>query len=149
MNIISPELTYDSFTFYLTGQVPIWTIPGPLSGDLVAGLIVAFRTILTGIRSVSNDGWIKLSMGSHTSELLLFGYSLEHYEAYSDKDHFGWQIEGIVSKGVYNLYSFASPEFIQGFISMCNAFNVDFRDYVSGLPFKTENNKLIHYDIKY
>lgn len=35
----------------------------------------------------------------------------------------------------YNLFKFTNSTFIQGAISMCNAFDVDFRNYFYGLPF--------------
>lgn len=35
----------------------------------------------------------------------------------------------------YNLYGFTKPSFFQGIVSMCNSFEVDFRNYIYGLPF--------------
>lgn len=35
----------------------------------------------------------------------------------------------------YNLYRFKTSAFIQGIISVCNLFSIDFRDYIYGLPF--------------
>jgi len=43
-----------------------------------------------------------------------------------------------------SLYKFQSPDFIQGFITICNAFHSDYRIYMVGLPFKsdTEDNNI-------
>ena len=38
--------------------------------------------------------------------------------------------------------------FLQGFISICNAFSVDFRRYVHGLPFKVRNDQKEYYEIQ-
>lgn len=43
----------------------------------------------------------------------------------------------------YDLVSFETPEFIQGFISICRAFQVDFTDYVLGDPFMYHENTKI------
>jgi hypothetical protein len=43
---------------------------------------------------------------------------------------------GQADRQEYALLRFESENFIQGFISGCNAFNVDFRDIVIGLPFE-------------
>jgi hypothetical protein len=44
-----------------------------------------------------------------------------------------------------SLIMFRSPRFIQGFISGCNAWGVDFRDLVVGLPFTHAVNGDVHY----
>jgi hypothetical protein len=53
-------------------------------------------------------------------------------------------------KELYTLVSFRTAEFIQGFISTCNAYNIDFRDYVLGSPFKYiyETQQIINYTIE-
>jgi hypothetical protein len=37
---------------------------------------------------------------------------------------------------------------VQGFISICNAFDVDFRDYIIGTPFKYIQNTIVNYQIE-
>lgn len=63
---------------------------------------------------------------------------------------FGWWIESIDDADMYHLYAFDDAQFIQGFISICNAFNVDFRDYIFGPPFKYNHNtkEIIYYTIQ-
>lgn len=41
----------------------------------------------------------------------------------------------------YSLYGFQTPSFFQGIVSMCNAFEVDFRNYIYGLPFDSRGNQ--------
>jgi hypothetical protein len=41
----------------------------------------------------------------------------------------------------YNLYTFATAYFMQGVISMCASFNVDFRNYIFGFPFIKDGTK--------
>jgi hypothetical protein len=41
----------------------------------------------------------------------------------------------------YNYYIFQTNKFFQGIISICNAFGVDFRDYIYGFPFDVKGNK--------
>lgn len=40
----------------------------------------------------------------------------------------------------YNLYHFSDSSFLQGIISICNYFQVDFRNYLYGLPFDANAN---------
>ena len=50
----------------------------------------------------------------------------------------------------YKLYTFNIAEFIQGFITICRAFQVDFRYYIQGNPFRydTGNNTQTFYSIE-
>lgn len=41
----------------------------------------------------------------------------------------------------YSLYAFRKASFFQGIVTICNAFGVDFRDYIFGLPFDAEGNQ--------
>lgn len=44
---IDPDTDYDSLTFYgPKDNQPLWTIKGTLSGDLVAGILVAINLML-------------------------------------------------------------------------------------------------------
>lgn len=40
----------------------------------------------------------------------------------------------------YNLFRFQTNYFFQGIISICNAFHVDFRNYIYGFPFDMNGN---------
>jgi hypothetical protein len=47
--------------------------------------------------------------------------------------------------GRYHLYRFRKSAFMQGMVSMFTGFQVDFRDYLWGLPFNWQLKKLIMY----
>lgn len=51
------------------------------------------------------------------------GDTLNQYHV--DLHYYGWWIGDSISYN-FSLYQFQSPEFVQGFISICNAFQVDF-----------------------
>lgn len=126
------SLTFDDYN---------WRIDGPLSSDLVAGLIAAIKTVLSGPVNIRlNDRELVINqfdhyiLKSHLSrgELLI---------QYLPPNKYGW---AIADAHGYNLYIFETNEFVRGFISMCDAFQVDFRDYIAGPPFKTSNRPLTH-----
>ena len=41
----------------------------------------------------------------------------------------------------YSLYAFQTNSFFQGVVSICNAFEVDFRNYIYGFPFDKFGNQ--------
>lgn len=43
----------------------------------------------------------------------------------------------------YDLYAFDTPQFMQGIISMATACEVDFREFIYGLPFDSKNRKYL------
>lgn len=64
-------------------------------------------------------------------------------------DMFAWWISvGDGDRDFFYLYTFRTPEFIQGFISMCDAFNVDFRAFILGNPFKITDGVRTDYNIE-
>jgi hypothetical protein len=168
---IDPNLTYRSFTFIAEDDGIEWTIPGPLSGDLVAGLLIALDLItdelVEGYLTRHNLKRVEIVEDDHMLRLYLAdpGDILETIRRYriqivddipyhmrmitQDRTYqllgiiqhgqpheheFGWFIQdAILNK--YVLYSFRSPEFIQGIISMFNAFGMYFEQRVYGLPF--------------
>jgi hypothetical protein len=173
---------YGEFVFYDHNKqyYSLWTIPGPLSRDLVAGLVAGLRLMLDDIqRKIDRKGNYIVSltiMGrtgrEHWTFNVMNGYEsvmelyFPHAKGYHSKEMitlvqnhrfgpnphnewFGWWIRA-PNDLRYALYSFPTPDFIQGFISMCNAFGVDFRDYVYGLPFKYnhETREVTYYQIE-
>lgn len=58
----------------------------------------------------------------------------------SDDGYYGLWIRG-TNKYFYSLYNFRTSRFFQGIISMCDAFQVDFRNYIYGLPFDKYGNQ--------
>lgn len=168
IDVIDEDIIYDNFTLYIESLRIRWSIPGPLSGDLVAGLALAvdilykdsvinYEHIDNGRKliALSPEGYQDYDITFHNLDFALSNY---HFIARSKqriaedlvlaskttgylkwpntKGYFKWWILD-PEVGSYYLHAFRTLEFIQGFISMCNAFNVSFQDYVVELPFKT------------
>lgn len=53
---------------------------------------------------------------------------------------YGIWIRGEI-RGLYNLYRFRTNSFFQGIVSVCHKFQVDFRNYIFGLPFDGYGNQ--------
>lgn len=172
---LEPLQVYDSllFSYSKDPDHPLWTLNGPFSGDLIAGLVVGMSTIINNIivnyeREVNyiiNIVNRKELISIDAQSALQFEHVLHEYIAYNDifndqlieyqhnvdLGYYGWWIRDYLE---YSLYQFQTVDFIQGFISICNAFEVDFRDYIAGPPFQSDNKgnnipyNIIGYDIE-
>lgn len=171
---IVPTIEYNAFTFIDQDEGNQWSIPGPLSGDLVAGLLVALDVLIdemadTGL-TVHHGKRVEITSVVDEITIWISDYEkilevLENYRRIIQKDvpeymqmltmnprhrprnwqpkelkvpaagEFGWWIYD-PSVDNYKLYSFRSADFIRGIISMCNAFDVDYRDYIYDHPFR-------------
>lgn len=167
---IEQETVYQALTFYandITGNKNniVWTIPGPLSGDLIAGLLVGLNTVLSDLLTnfgtyeydyrldiVFNEGrriiTIDLTyeyikdiipdyMVSEVREVIDLATTVQEL---LDNKTFAWIIDNMDTANFQEpnsaiIYKFKSADFVQGFISICTGFNVDFRNYVIGRPF--------------
>lgn len=172
---IQPGVTYDEFTFmsdidenYVDWDI-YWSIE-ELSGDLVAGLLVGINLLIDDIipngEDTLRENIIRIDYGNSVIghnlhekgiENILRNYIAENvqYNEIVNKtvdlpitNDFLWWLPNLVDN-TFILYKFQTPEFIQGFISTCNGFNVDFRDYILGPPFKVnDQGQEIYYDIQ-
>lgn len=113
---------------------------------------------------VDNAKYIKLKYENY-EDIILLGYDNNFNEKMRDIIYFknisnvasiinfkpeigyyGWWIQASLN---YNLYKFKDRTFIDGFISFSKFAIVDFRKYVIGLPFYTdENNDYVEYEIE-
>ena len=170
-----------------------WRIQGPLSGDLVAGLLIGLQLMFTQIilanttdQDYPDIGYfvvIKHSPGEYLdyfdqdndiqvqsrgdiqdddavlNYIIYINYEADRiiYEMENRRDpyfepgKYGWWISTTrLDREYYDLVTFTSAEFIQGFISMCSAFGVDFRRFVFGSPFMydRQSNEPIFYAIE-
>lgn len=155
---ISSVGNYNSVSLYIEGSL-LWTLSGPISGNLVAGIAVMIsilinKTSKSNVIRIINDTYIiNISLNDPDSLNLAFSQyliadqiSLPNFNDYHpDNYNYGLFIK---HHNLYNLYTFSDPEFIQGIITICDAFNVDFRDYVAGMPFKYINQNKIYYAIE-
>lgn len=171
---VKPGDIYRSFTFTVYDDMIQWTIYGPLSGDLVAGLLVGVNILLDDLRANHEYGrhynhTVQLirddnmsteidltTLGMYEYALLEYIWDIEDQEdgpeetTYYRAGYFIWRLKDF--NFIYDslLYTFRTPEFIQGFISMCNGFGVDFRQYVLGLPskYERETDTITYYSIE-
>jgi hypothetical protein len=130
----------------------IWTASGPLSSETIIGLLVGLKAminknysrlspVLEIVHSVGKIFTIDI-IADHIPILnnyieynaIPYNYLTEYY---APPGYYGWWIKN-PSDNLYNLYKFQSNDFIQGFISAFNIFNIEFRDYIAGPPFHTE-----------
>lgn len=169
---INPEKTYSHLQ--LVGYRVVWTIDGPLSADLIAGLMLGIYVAYTDMVKQLNQ--LNHPIREETS-IYIFdpdeeeteysmtiddipGEALQQYiteraevdlldttKFYGTFDtFFVWILDPETDS--YFLVDFTNPSFIQGFISITRAFGVDFRNYVYGPPFKVRDGEKEFYQIQ-
>jgi hypothetical protein len=135
-----------------------------LTPDFTAGALLAFFTVLDNYTLTLKMGTETVTLTKETtlpffiksplfnSYILYTNISPQEFETVSILfDDMGWWLKN--SNATYNLVVFETKDFINGFISICNYLNTDFRDYIAGTPFYiTAGNKMNlyieGYDIK-
>lgn len=139
-------------------RISLWMIEGLLSGDLIAGLVAGINVMFSYIFAQGQqyngetivvtklDGSMIYNpmLGNHIATTMM-AIPLDFNKYSPDPELYGWWIKG---ENKYTLYQFETMDFIQGFISACDIFEVDFRDYIIGLPFKVENKVKVDYIIE-
>lgn len=157
-------MSYRSISLFDTGAPSsVWELPGPISRDTAAGFLVGLLCMISksketlALKMVDFSGktsFLRLNVdnrGDTKDRLaLLINKYLEHrsvpyheLKSYYCRDgHYGWWIKDPVnsnpSQPTYNLYCFKTNDFVEGFISAFDMFDVEFRDYIAGPPFRTE-----------
>src|SRR3989304_2198694 len=151
MDRIKPYHIYDSLTFVNAQKrdEPLWTLQGPLSGELIAGIIIGMYILYARLPDFYS---VIILRGNISIYFQLIGIvdinQLMYYFHQSDLTETEFLTNNIVlrpgkyglwiiDEHFFGLHSFSTPEFIQGFISICNASQVDFRDYIAGPPFQS------------
>lgn len=160
---IDSEVVYDTVTYIRRNKI-IWSISGPFTGDMVAGIVTGLTALTQGTINysiqITSQNNILEYYNRRTYNICLANYYIG-FDSYvnivnrnpMDAPHgiasttfvnnsilhprhnqTGWWIKYDMS--VDELYSFQSNDFVQGFIHVCNVFNLDFRDYIVGPPFK-------------
>lgn len=164
---IDPDAIYNNFQLYSRQQRISWSIPGPLSGDFVAGLALAIYILHKDhivnyvyidpefkIITLSEEGYQNEEITFDNIDNILSNYysilrsaeriaedlvlvSKTGYSNWPTKiGYFTWWILN-PEIGCYFLVSFRTPEFIQGLLTIFNAYGKNFQDYVFVLPFQT------------
>jgi hypothetical protein len=136
-------------------------IHGKFTGDQVAGMYVAVRAMMNSIIFDNEydyrDMCVHCGSGSYARKIcssdgddIMLNF-LRNYIIYTVReltnsvalanipyDRYGMWMQNPVTY-MYELVVFDSSEFIQGFITICNAFQVDYHDYVIGNIAKYDN----------
>ena len=167
----NPDVTYNHLIFNGERDMAVrhrvaWTIEGPLSGDLMAGLVLGLSIIYDDMVTnyhypITEGNFISGATMDNKFFTILIGNIRQRLRRYIDDivenpyvieftgtyDKFWWFILN-PKAGTYFVVDFGTPEFIQGFISITQAFGVDFRNYVHGLPFKVRDGQKEFYQIQ-
>lgn len=120
-----------------SNNIPIWTLQiNDL--ELIAGMLAAGMGIMADLNDYYLDSDADVSdfrLSNGISEEDLNENSIDKL---SPNQYGIWMNSSQRFK--YNLYGFRTPRFLQGVITICNNFGVDFRNYVYGLPFDMYGN---------
>lgn len=144
-----------------TGHTLLWELTGPFQGDFVAGVVAGLYILLKDhvIRGggggkdsshrisahidgdasasiyvpVGDDAGYRVAMAPYLGHTSVPASEVSEYLA--PPDGYAWWFR---DQDLYDMYVFSDPEFPQGFISVCESFEVDFRDYSAGPPFSLD-----------
>jgi len=173
METINPNVTYESIVVNdgTRGVWRIlWEIPGPLSGDQTAGLLSALYYMFDHFRANYNlqvfeedTEVVSIYMEDQEELTVAIGHDYYHFERMMSDEEFNqmnhrvallnkysvW-IRDINEYNVhsYRLFTFDTPEFLQGFISICQAFQVNYNDLIVSPIFRFENGTIVEYRIE-
>jgi len=150
------NVTWNTFSL-VSGTSIIWTINGALTSECVSGLVVAGEMLL----NVLNDEVYSFQATNNTA-VELFNRSYPEDNFVSKDNIYGIGIPSdMITDDLYKVFPPAGmmgvivyqyedengveywdlikvkhlDQFMQGFISMCNAFEVDFKEYLAESPF--------------
>src|SRR5436853_3777245 len=138
--IIQPNKIYRSIVIYKKNDTNLY-INRSLKGDVVAGMLAGAIIKFDTIDSLLIDN-INVDNIPLTLEEYIIITRFEPSDIYKpDNGYYGWWISK--NAELYYLYQFQNTDFIRGFISICQSYNVDFRDFIAGLPFKYINNEKV------
>ena len=135
--------SYKLFFASTSSQVPIWELD--LNDiELLAGMLAVGMGIMDDINFDSPTSYYVDSDADVSSFRLLSDVQEDQLELYSinrlQQNQYGIWLKGS-RRFVYSLYAFRTDKFFQGIVSMCNSFNVDFRNYIYGFPFDKDGNQ--------
>lgn len=130
----------------------IWTLQINFDRDVLAGMLAIGCELINIINDTEEDTYLfELSNRYDTIEVTSLSDLDNNYvgiidtrktdDIYPPDGLFGLWIRNY-EQGSLNFYVFEHPaEFMQGLISIANAFQVDFHDYIQGLPFDSERTE--------
>lgn len=138
----------ESYTLFLSereSDTPLWILEFD-DIELLAGMLAAGMGI---IDDVNNEDDIKknfyIDSDTDVSSFQVVDNIIEDEIRPNTQGRLLDGQYGIWLKGnkrfYYSLYAFETNSFFQGIVSICNAFQVDFRNYIYGFPFDKHGNQ--------
>lgn len=158
MNIGKHE-TYDLIRLIDYNQSIQYKKKGPFSSDYVAGFYIGLSVVsyvensFFSLELLKNKEIFELSVGNekkHLRSFIIGHSSIDKIFSYKPStDYYGWMIKDTFKPYLNKYYflMFKSEDFVNGFITIFDFFNKDFRYYILGRPFKYDNENIIKYDI--
>lgn len=130
-------MSYEIYLF--KDDIELWNLQLD-DKDLLAGMLAASMGIISDI----TDANYFCGSNADVSEYRIYDAVPEEKLAYkcidlNDKKFGVWMNSGVPFR--YSLFAFNNASFFQGVISMCDTFNVDFRNYMYDLPFDNTGEK--------
>ena len=147
-----------TYTVYFANTIdrsPIWSIEVN-DIELVAGMLAGGLGIMDDLNYETKGITYYLDSDADVSEFRLINaiseeeipnnmcknkYDNERKICIGNNEYGIWMNSGI--RFLYSLYRFKKASFFQGIISICNAFGVDFRNYIFGIPFDINGNQYV------
>lgn len=137
----------ESYRIYFaeaTSSFPIWELYVN-NIELIAGMLAAGIGIMYELNSNSSLVQYYMDTDTDVSEFRLADNIHETRLQSVSGNKLHENEYGIWLKGrkqfVYSLYRFTSSKFFQGIVSICDTFQVDFRNYIYGFPFDKYGNQ--------
>lgn len=125
--------SYDVFFATTNSLTRIWNLQTD-NIELIAGMLAAGVGIISDLNTeyyLDSDADVsKYRLAVNVPEEYVRTESLNKLK----DGQYGIWLKGD-SRFVYSLYGFKTNSFFQGIIGICNAFGVDFRNYIYGFPF--------------
>lgn len=127
--------------------------------ETIFGVLVAFNIIATQpnipininniINSFNNEIKIKINNYNWRDYIVASNVKIQDFpNYYPEQGYVGLWIYSNTPE-TYNLISFSNKNFLNGFITLFDIFNLEFRDFILGSPFSYDYNtkEIIWYDI--
>jgi len=113
--------------------------------ELLAGMLAGSVGILSDLNAGTGGYYLdsNADVSSYRLASEISEYDIKNnVTIYLEEGQFGVWLKG-QRRSHYGLYVFRTNSFFQGFVSICDTFQVDFRDYLYGYPFDHNGDRYI------
>lgn len=128
--------------YFKTGEHTIWSF-STTDIELLAGMLAVSAPLSYDLQY--NNGPIYVLDTDVDVSTFRIAHNVDEDNIFQESGgklvdgEYGIWLRGI-RRGVYDLYRFRTNSFFQGIITICHKFQVDFRNYIFGLPFDGYGN---------